>query len=89
MMGGMRLTKEEQDLLLWLASESFSQYGECRGATFDRLHSRGLVQIHGPGEHQEGFIAKAPGREKDLSYRAVSLTESGRELVRSVKAQSA
>ena len=62
----------ENDLLRWLGQEDFSQYGECHGKTLDALIEKGLVQIHGPGEHQN-FIAKGT----DLMYRAVSLTEAG------------
>lgn len=66
------MTANERDLLLWLAKEDFSQYGECHGPELDLLITRGFAQIHGPGEHQ-CFIAKGTS----LMFRAVSLTEAG------------
>lgn len=70
----MDLNKSERDLLTWLGTEEFSQYGECHGASLDGLVAKGLAQIYTPGEHQTGFIAKGRGN----MYRAVSLTEAGR-----------
>ena len=72
----MILTKSERFLFDWLTEEDFSQYGECYGKDLDSLIAKGLVQIHGPGEHQSGFIAKGQG----LMFSAVSLTEAGVQL---------
>ncbi len=47
----------QRRLLEWLASEEFSQYGECHGEDLDALVTLGLAQIHGVGEIQDGFIA--------------------------------
>lgn len=66
------LTPDQRDLLKWLGKEDFSQYGECHGVSLDALIEKGLVQIHGAGEHQN-FIATGT----DLMYRAVSLTDAG------------
>lgn len=63
----------ERFLLEWLSREDFSQYGECHGQDLDALVSKGLAQIHAPGEHQV-FIANG----QSLMYRAVSLTDAGR-----------
>ena len=71
------LTNQEQFLLGWLGKEDFSQYGECHGAALDGLVAKGLAQVHAPGEHQAGFIAKGTGDK----FRAVSLTDAGRELL--------
>lgn len=68
------LVGNERMLLCWLGATEFSQYGECHGQTLDALVSKGLAQIHAPGEHQNGFIAKGD----DSMYRAVSLTDAGR-----------
>jgi hypothetical protein len=76
----LHLTVSEVDLLKWLAKEDYSQYGECHGATLDGLIAKKLAQIHGPGEHQSGFIAKDPAGTKSMSFRAVSLTDAGRAL---------
>lgn len=77
------VTSKELDVLHWLQAEEFSQYGECYGGTLDGLIAKGLAQIHGPGEHQETFIAKddTATKQKDLMYRAVSLTEAGRKFL--------
>jgi hypothetical protein len=72
------LEPAELDLLQWLSGEDFSQYGECHGAALDRLVELGLAQVHGPGEHQSGFVAHGTGS----MYRAVSLTEAGWQVVR-------
>lgn len=66
------LTAGQIELLRWLGKEDFSQYGECHGYALDALVRQGLVQIHGPGEHQV-FIA----RGNSLMHRAVSLTDAG------------
>ena len=71
----MQLNNDELDLLVWLGGSEFSQYGECHGITLDSLVAKGLAQIHEGTEHQDGFIAKGPGK----MYRAVSLTDAGRE----------
>ena len=72
---GVDLDKSERDLLLWLAKEDFSQYGECDGHALDGLIAKGLAQVHEGREYQEraGFIAKGDGPK----YRAVSLTPRG------------
>jgi len=74
----MTLTLAQRELLDWLSKEDFSQYGECHGKDLDVLLARGLAQIHGPGEHQSGFIAKGTGE----LYRAVSLTDEGWRVLR-------
>lgn len=74
----MNLSDSETDLLRWLGTENFSQYGECYGKDLDGLIAKGLAEVHGPGEHQGGFIAKGTG----MMYRAVSLTEAGRAELR-------
>lgn len=66
-------------LLEWLGKEYHSQYGECAGLTLDRLVSLGYVKIHGPGEHQSGFIAQGD----TIEYCAVSLTDKGRSALQS------
>ena len=71
------LTPSERFILDWLSKQDFSQYGECRGRTLDRLIQRGLAQIHGPGEHQH-FIANDHAGTQGMMYRAVSLTDAGR-----------
>lgn len=75
----------EFDLLEWLAEEDFSQYGECHGRALDSLVAKGIAQVHGPGEHQHGFIAKDPAGAKGMMYRAVSLTDAGRALLQGTK----
>lgn len=65
----------EHDLLMWLAREDFSQYGECHGKTLDSLIDKGLAQVLQGREHQHGFIAKGDGP----MYRAVVVTDAGRE----------
>src|SRR5262245_43993536 len=70
------ITADQLDLLLWLAAEDYSQYGECHGPPLDRLIAMGLAQVHGPGEHQV-FIAKDPLGTKGMMFRAVSLTPAG------------
>jgi len=70
-----QITQSERFVLEWLGRTEFSQYGECGGAALDSLVAKSLAQIHGPGEHQSGFIARGEG----LDYRAVSLTPAGRE----------
>lgn len=72
----MKLTSQEQFLLEWLGKEDVSQYGECHGAALDRLIDLGLAQLHGEESGTDNpFIAKG----KSLMYRAVSLTELGRQ----------
>lgn len=63
------------DLLKWIDEQEYAQYGECYGKMLDKVIADGLVQVHGPGEHDTGFIAKG----RTLPYRAVSLTEAGKE----------
>ena len=70
------LTDAEMCLLKDIG-KGFMQYGECYGKTFELLKAKGLVQIHGPGEHQTGFIAQDHAGTKGLKYRAVSLTDDG------------
>lgn len=74
----------EFDLLEWLGQEDHSQYGECYGRALDALVAKGLAQVHGPGEHQS-FIASDRAGTKGMMYRAVSLTDVGRELLRGTK----
>jgi hypothetical protein len=75
------LTDSERDLLRWLGEAEFGQYGECYGASLDRLIELGLAQLHAPGEHQN-FIANDWAGTKGINYQAVSLTEAGRALLR-------
>jgi len=67
-------TKDQAALLRWLGRSEYSQYGECCGLSLDMLIAHGLAEVHGPLEHQEGFISRGKG----MMYRAVSLTETGR-----------
>jgi hypothetical protein len=75
------LTPRQLGLIEWLSLEDFSQYGECYGSDLDRLVELGFAQVHGPLEHQSGFIARGTG----AMYRAVSLTDKGRELVAMIR----
>lgn len=68
------LNSGERFILKWLGESDFSQYGECYGKSLDALIAKGLAQVHLPGSHQSGFIARGNG---DM-YRAVSLTDAGR-----------
>ena len=69
------LNADERDLLLWLAEEDFSQFGECHGRALDVLIEKGLAQVHEDRDHQDraGFIARGEGP----MFRAVSLTARG------------
>lgn len=78
------LNESERDLLLWLAREDYSQYGECYGSALTSLMMRGLAQVHGPGERQH-FIANDHAGTKGMMYRAVSLTEEGFALARRLR----
>ena len=78
----MTLTKEERDLLEWLRREEFSQYDDCSGPTLGALIAKGLAQVHEPGAHQSGFIARDPEGIKRMTSRAVSLTDAGRAALR-------
>jgi hypothetical protein len=69
------LTREQRDLLEWLGSTEYSQFGECHSAALDALVARGLVQVHAPGEHQDGFISRGSSEMQ----RAVSLTAAGKK----------
>ena len=75
------LTPVERDLLEWLGREDFSQYGECYGNALNVLVAKGLAHVYAPGEHQN-FIANDPAGVKGDMYRAVSLTDAGRALLR-------
>lgn len=77
----MILNPDEADLLKWLASEDYSQYGECHGRVLDSLISYGLAQLHNPGEHQH-FIANDFAGNKGIMFQAVSLTDLGRMIHR-------
>jgi len=76
------LNSEEIFLLKWLGEEDFNQYGECHGKSLDHLMELGLAQLHDETSGlQNHFIAKGNG----IMFRAVSLTEAGRqELTRRV-----
>jgi hypothetical protein len=74
----MTLNASERNLLEWLSREDYSQYGECYGASLNRLIELGLAQVHKPGEHQN-FIANDWQGTKGIMFRAVSLTEAGWE----------
>ena len=78
------MDKAEHDLLRWLAQEDLSQYGECYGKTLDALIEKGFAQILDGREHQSGFIAKGDG----LMYRAVTVTDAGREALSAGDRQS-
>jgi hypothetical protein len=78
------LPKAELDLLDWLGRGDYSQYGECFGDKLNHLLALGLAQIHGPGEHQGGFIAQDHTGTRGLKYRAVSVTDAGRALLNRV-----
>ena len=73
------LTKDELFLLDWLKTDD-GQYGECHGKALDGLVAKGLAVVGG-GETgiRNGFIAKGTG----MMYRAVSITDAGRDLVTS------
>lgn len=75
----MNLNDDELELLVWLGGSEYSQYGECYGKTLDALVRKGLVQLHNGQEFQQSFIAKG---DRPM-YQAVSLTDSGREELRS------
>jgi hypothetical protein len=73
------LSATERDLLQWLSESDLSQYGECHGDDLDSLVAKGLAQIHGEETEMDNpFIAQGHG----IMYRAVSLTDAGRELLR-------
>lgn len=74
----MELTKDERMLLASMAETELSQYGECYGATFDRLLDKGLVEMLGEDtETRNPFIAKGHG----IMYRAVRVTDAGRAIL--------
>ena len=73
-------TIEELDLLKWLGTEEYSQYGECHGKTLDSLIGKGLAQLHNGREQQSGFIARGDSQ----MYQAVSLTSAGRTALASL-----
>lgn len=77
-MSDLQISDGERDLLKWLGEEDYSQYGECHGSNLEGLVAKGLAQIHSGGEKQSGFIAQGTSK----MYQAVSLTESGRALLR-------
>lgn len=81
------LTAEQRDLLQWLGKEDFSQYGECHGKSLDFLIEKGLAQVHSAGEHQT-FIANDSAGTKGMMYRAVSLTEAGLTLSRTIQGET-
>lgn len=74
------LTDSEADLLRWLAQEDFSQFGECHGPALESLIAYGLVEVHGPGLNQGGFIAKGTS----LAHSAVSLSPQGWDKLRAI-----
>ena len=74
----MTLSKEERDLLECLGRAAFSPYDDFSGATLDTLIRSGLAQVHEPGTHQMGHIARDPEGIKGMMSRAVSLTDAGR-----------
>jgi hypothetical protein len=74
------LTDAERMLMLWLAKEEESQYGECYGDTLDSLIEKGLAQVRENSGLDNSFIAKG----QDRMYWAVSLTDRGRERVRNI-----
>jgi hypothetical protein len=77
------LNSSEKDLLQWLSSEDFSQYGECYGANLDRLVALGLAEVMGEEtEMNNTFIAKGRG----IMFRAVRLTEAGWAKVKELRA---
>lgn len=76
------LTQAEVSLLLWLAKEDVSQYGECHGLTLNQLLDRGLAEVLGEEtETSNPFVAKGRG----IMYRAVRLTDTGREVARELQ----
>lgn len=75
------LTQKEAYLLKWLGEEDFSQYGECFGPTLDRLMELGLAQLHG---EETGFNNTFIAKGHDIMFRAVSLTEAGREALKTL-----
>lgn len=69
------LTKEERGLLEWLEKDD-GQYGECHGKTLDGLLDKGFATVGGKESGlNNGFIAKGT----NLMYRAVSITDAGRD----------
>jgi hypothetical protein len=74
----MTLSKEERGLLESLGRAEFSPYDELSGATLDALISKGLAQVHEPGTHQLGYIARDPEGIRGMTSRSVSLTDLGR-----------
>jgi hypothetical protein len=76
------LSPSERDLLLWLAQDDFSQYGECHGRDLDKLIAMGLARHHPNTGFDNPFIAKGSGKMFDK----VSLTEAG--VARAVELQT-
>lgn len=74
-----QLNKSERYLLEWLSDDG--QYGECHGTTLDSLIEKGLAEVLGPETAlNNAFIAKTT--TGDIMYRAVRLTDAGREALR-------
>ncbi|WP_065755252.1 hypothetical protein [Bradyrhizobium paxllaeri] len=68
------LTSNEHLLLTWLA-EGDCQYGECYGPSLDTLIAKGYAVVGGEETgFENGFIAKG----RDIMYRAVKITDAGR-----------
>lgn len=68
------LNVNERQLLQWLSEED-GQYGECYGGTLDSLIANGFAVVGGEETGlNNSFIAKG----RDIMYRAVSITDSGR-----------
>lgn len=68
------MTANEKFLLEWLSQED-GQYGECYGPSLDALVAKGFAKVGGEETGtNNSFIAKG----RDIMYRAVSITETGR-----------
>lgn len=71
------LTTRQLELLQWLYADG-GQYGECHGIDLDVLIGLGLAEVGGEETGLDNnFIAKGRG----IMFRAVTLTDRGREVI--------
>jgi hypothetical protein len=75
------LTVPERNLLEWLGEEDFSRYGECRGRALNLLVEHGLAKVH---KDDERFWVHTLSEDRE-DYQAVSLTDAGRDVLRTLK----
>lgn len=55
--------KQDRELLLWLAKEDASAFGECHGPSLDRLVIRGWASISGTTGHASVSLTETGLRE--------------------------